>query len=252
MRIVYGVTLGRDIQQFISDLPSAFEHYPSKLIYKGRNTLREFTFSDNSQIIVKKFKTAGILKSLSYFIAPNKAQRAFKNSIMYLREGVPTPAALAYVECRKLGMIRNLFFITAPDYTPDLVKTLRRKDFNEVVVRKLCQFIINIHSKNIVHGDLNLSNILYDGSKFSVIDTNRSRKIKKITDKSIIRDLRRITHRRDLLKCIAREYWNQMSILHPNVYLGKSEEFTKRLIKSVLQMEYKKRILHKLTRRNNR
>jgi tRNA A-37 threonylcarbamoyl transferase component Bud32 len=126
-----------------------------------------------------------------------------------------------------------------PDFTPDLVNVLRHRDFDASLAKQLGVFVAYMHQNGVLHGDLNLSNILYDkDTGFKLIDTNRARIVASPSREKCIDDLRRVTHRRDLLKVVTRAYaeargWNVDETLHS-------------IFKSLLRFEKRKRVLHKI------
>ena len=69
-----------------------------------------------------------------------------------------------------------------------------------------------MHSKGILHGDLNLSNFLYERQEdgqfsFVMIDINRSQFCDGVpSDGTCLNNLVRLTHRRDLYEDLIRRY----------------------------------------------
>lgn len=232
------------IEHFINNLPESFNLLPGKTIYKGRNEIKSFTGEDGFEIIVKRFPKKNFISALLATLSKSKAHKAYNNSQLFTEIGITTPTPIAYFDERKRKIIGTSYFITAPDYTPDLVNILRKPQFDAQIAKKLAQFVAHIHNRNITHGDLNLTNILYDGEKFILIDTNRAQKRKRISINQRISDLKRITHRRDLLKFIAAEYWEYMHQNHSTIIKTDRENFVISTLKTLLKMEKKKKILH--------
>ena len=109
-----------------------------------------------------------------------------------------------------------------------------------------------MHSRGFLHGDLNLSNILFTrtpdgGFGFTVIDTNRSKWIdRKPTEKELIENLVRLSHNRAILSDVGRRY-AAIAGLDP-------ERFARRLVKRLDSFEAVrerrariKKILHRIT-----
>ena len=74
--------------------------------------------------------------------------------------------------------------------------------------------VVMMHSKGILHGDLNLSNFLCtstnEGYRFSIIDTNRSRFCQGWPSRrQCVKNLVRLTHRRDLFEYLVSSYARQ-------------------------------------------
>lgn len=72
------------------------------------------------------------------------------------------------------------------------------------------RFLIEMHEKGFMHGNQNLSNILFykkDGAyKFEVIDINRSHFITTPTKEDCLNNLMRITRNRELSKRVVERY----------------------------------------------
>ncbi|MBO5699828.1 MAG: hypothetical protein J6R57_00240, partial [Bacteroidales bacterium] len=81
----------RDIKDFILSIPSKFEKGEGKVIYKGRNELREFEYGGKN-FIVKSYKKPNIINRFVYGIfRPSKARRSYENALKLIEIGVGTP-----------------------------------------------------------------------------------------------------------------------------------------------------------------
>jgi aminoglycoside phosphotransferase (APT) family kinase protein len=74
----------------------------------------------------------------------------------------------------------------------------------------LAGFLVELHRKGILHGDLNLTNILYrpsdNGYHFSLIDNNRSTFVAHPSQEVCLKNMVRLTHNRELLAEIITQY----------------------------------------------
>ena len=87
-----------------------------------------------------------------------------------------------------------------------------RQDFDRELGRAVMQHLVLMHSRGVLHGDLNLTNFLYrrdDDSTyhFMMIDINRSHFTDGMpTPRQCLRNLVRLTHRRDLYEFLIHQY----------------------------------------------
>lgn len=196
---------------FFTLLPTVFDT-EGETVYQGRNVVKRFTH-EGKEWIVKRYKRPNLVQRIAYtFFKKSKAERAFLYAGMLKERGIGTPEAIACIELKAHGLISDSFFISEvchdPAVFPALVQT---PDFDKRLADELAAFFVQMHSKGFLHGDPNLTNILYreegkTGFAFSVIDTNRSLFKKHPGRKECLDNLKRVTHRRDLLRHIVTRY----------------------------------------------
>lgn len=198
------------ISPFLSELPFVFDQ-KGEMIYDKRNTVKLFK-EKGTELVVKRYKRPMFHQRIDYtFIRPSKAKRAYNYALKLHRLGVDTPDAVACVEEYKFGLFRTGYFVSTRCSDPDL-KILKEK-YDDDLTKAFACFIAEMHEKGILHGDLNLSNILYrldstapNGFHFTVIDTNRSRFVESASEHQCLRNMVRISHDRELNKHIIGHY----------------------------------------------
>lgn len=230
-------------QSFISQLPEIFQN-KGELIFKKRNEVKRF-YTDHGEWIVKRYKTPNIFQQLAYtFWRKSKAERAFLYAEKLLSLGIDTPIGIAYLEKRKGIWFDDSYFISmACPYPPVFQLLIEKPDFDKELADALTLFFVKLHQKGILHGDLNLDNILYHIDDkceyhFSVIDTNRTLFKSKPTPKECLDNLKRVTHRRDLLQYIVEKY--------AEIRRWDATNCTQQVIKALDKFEKKKRLKRKL------
>ena len=220
-----------DLADEIERLPERFAAEGS-LLFVGRNEVRLMTIGGR-QLVVKRYGRLNTLRAVSYTLfSSSKASRAYRYAREMRRRGIDTPAAVAYIDIHRHGLLRDCYFVS--EYTADrplfdvLVET---PAYDRWLAAEVGRFIATMHSRGVIHGDPNLNNILYrplgaGDYHFSVIDTNRSsfkdsKELKDLKDGNDLKDfrdfpspsrracianLKRLTHRRDLLHDILAAY----------------------------------------------
>lgn len=204
---------------FLYTIPALFIKGQGEVIYCKRNEIRRFTHQDQV-FIVKRYKKANIIQRLVYtFFRPTKAKRAYFFAQEFRQRGIDTPREVAYMETGSWGLFSVGYFVSLEVKGTESHLLLREvKEFSHELAHAVAAQVFLMHSKGILHGDLNLSNFLCielaDGYHFTMIDINRSHFRNRIPKESeCLANLVRITHRRDLYEYLIRQYaelrgWN--------------------------------------------
>lgn len=220
----------------ISRIPELFANQ-GELLYSGRNTVKRFPRT-GTPWVVKRYKRPNLIQRIVYtFFKPSKAERAYLYAHILKAKGVSTPEGIAYIEEKSHGFLSNSYFIsTECTDRPIFQELVETPVYDNVLTEALTAFFVHLHRLGILHGDLNLNNILYrkmpNGQyHFTVIDTNRSHFKKSPTPKECLMNLKRVTHRRDLLEHIVGKYaelrgWNRTSCVR--MVLTALDKFEKR------------------------
>ena len=114
-------------------------------------------------------------------------------------------------DCLGSGDWRGMFDAFPNRFTPIKAKPKDPADYPPELAEAVAQQVWLMHSRGVLHGDLNLSNFLCTkdekGYRFTMIDTNRSHFTEGWpTDGQCLKNLVRLTHRRDLYEDLVRRY----------------------------------------------
>jgi len=224
------------VGKFVRELPQTFDD-SGMLLYDGRNKVKSFIVN-GTEIVVKRYKRPNIIQRISYtFFRKSKAFRAYLFAGILRERGFDTPHEVAFIEFGNGVLMSDCYFVSVSCNQPALSELLRRKDFDRHIADDLASFLVRLHQKGVLHGDLNLTNILYnkqpDGHyKFTLIDTNRS-KFRQPTHADCIENLKRLTHDEALMTYVISQYalirgWNR-------------NETVKEVIRKVKDFEKKRR-----------
>ncbi len=205
---------------FIRQIPELFARGEGEVIYSQRNEVRRMLHQDRV-FIVKRYKKINAIQQVVYTLfRKTKAARAFLFAQEFRHRGVDTPHEIAYIETTKHGLFTIGYFVCEECLWREAALDLReREDYDRQLGRAVMQHTVFMHSQGVLHGDLNLTNFLYqkddDGCyRFMMIDTNRSHFTNGMpTDEQCMKNLIRITHRRDVYDYLVRQYadirgWN--------------------------------------------
>ena len=220
----------QNFRPFYDNIPSWFDQKGEEL-HKGRNTVKLIRLADGTPVVVKRYGVPNFVPRLCYtFGRRSKARRAYEFASRLHDLGIDTPAPVACIEERDWGFFGLSYFVSRHDQRPSL-EVLYDDLFlaHDDLAEAFASFLVRMHSKGFLHGDLNLSNILYEQVeddqqpetaaqhctfRFAVIDINRSRFCRQPSRKRCLRNLVRITHKRPLMREIVGHYarlrgWHQ-------------------------------------------
>ena len=167
------------LKDLMQNLPSRFEK-EGELLFKSRNTIKKFVLSDGMEIVVKKYKTPILIQRIVYsYFRKTKAERAYVNAAELMRRGIDTPMNIAWASVKENGLFHTGYFVSDVNDAPAIENELQGgENFNKALAEDFAQFVALLHSKGIIHKDLNCTNVIYrpksEGNyEFSLIDNNR-------------------------------------------------------------------------------
>ena len=198
------------VGEFVSRI-SEFYDSEGEMLYNKRNVVKRFYFNGEA-LIVKRYKVPMWFQRIAYtFWRPSKALRAYRFAMLLQPLGIDTPVPVACIEVKRYGLFRQGYFVSTECSDPD-VKCLKEDPIgNEPLLKAYVQFLVKMHEAGFMHGDLNLSNVLYrqnpDGTyHFTVIDINRSHFIQNPTREQCLQNLMRINRDREFSRLIVSRY----------------------------------------------
>ena len=201
------------LRDFIGALPGRFDG--GELVFRSRNTIRRFTAPDGTVLVVKHFRRRGLLQRIIYStVEHSKGRRAYDNGLELLRRGFDTPEPVAYIELKRRGLLCDTYFVSRECNDAGLYGALVDTElFDHAQADAVASLLARMHDSGALHGDPNLNNILCrreaDGSlHLTLIDTNRSHFTAPggLSASRCLDNLKRVTHRRDLLAYIVGRY----------------------------------------------
>lgn len=197
---------------FIGLLPAMMRAGKGETVYDGRNQVARFRH-EGCVFMVKRFKRVNAIQKMVYsFFRKSKAERAYLFAEEFSRRGIDTPQRVAYMEETSAGLFDVGYFVSLETPGTETSLLLREvQDYPPQLAQAVVQQIVLMHSKGILHGDLNLSNFLCTedagGYHFAMIDINRSQFCDGVpSDDTCLNNLVRLTHRRDLYEDLIRRY----------------------------------------------
>lgn len=207
----------QELHEFIKSLPKNFER-EGEILYDERNVIKSFMVRTHEKytekVVVKRYKCPNIIQQIIYsFFRKSKAERAFSYGIQLQEASINTPTPIAYFEEWKNGLFKFGYYLSGYDNAPAIRKELiEKEEFNQTMAEDFAIFVANLHNKDILHHDLNSTNVLYHPEanghfSFSVIDINRMTfKKSNLTLSECLDNLTRFTGRMDLFEYVLKKY----------------------------------------------
>lgn len=201
------------LTDFLMSLPDLFKEGRGEVLYAGRNEVR-LLCEGGLRLVAKRYKRVNVVQRVVYtFFRRTKAERAYTFAGILRERGVDTPKEVAYLEESRNGLFETGYFVSLEcPYPPAFDRLVPPKDFDADMATRLSAFIDYMHSRGVLHGDMNFGNFLYhtDDSgecRFTVIDTNRSHFRQGYPSrKECLWNFRTTTHRRDVFRYMVAEY----------------------------------------------
>ncbi len=197
------------LREFIAMLPSRFDN-EGETLFDARNTVKGFRLPDGTRLVVKRFGRLRFFRRVIYsMFCSTKARRAYVNGMRFLALGFSTPEPVAYIEIYDGLLLSDCYFVSLHSDAKELFpRMVTSEQYDRGLADRVAQLMADLHGKGAVHGDPNLKNILSDGDDrpLVLIDTNRSYFKNRLGRKECLRNLMRVSHRRDLIEHVARRY----------------------------------------------
>ncbi len=216
-----------------------------------RNTIKLFKLEDKT-INIKSFKVPHLVNRIVYkYFRKSKARRSFEFATILLEKGIGTPQPVAFVENSNwLGLNDSYYasehlevdltyreLILIPDY-PD----------HENILRQFTRFSFELHEKGIEFLDHSPGNTLINKGEngqyhFYLVDLNRMQFHTEMNFEQRMKNLRRLTSKKEMIAIMSDEYSKLYSERSP-------EEIFERIWEEAYQFregfERKKRLKKKL------
>ena len=179
MKIVVN-PLYNDLQGWLERLPDSFNH-DGETIYTGRNLIKVMTTPLGRLVNVKRYHAPRGVNSLVYSMGMRKpkGQRAFEYPAILKAKGIETPEAIAYIEQRRYGLLRECFLITEQcPYEHTMYEMGNAPEGSyEALAEAFALYTAHMHDRQVMHRDYSPGNILWtdagDDYHFSIVDINR-------------------------------------------------------------------------------
>ena len=198
-------------------LNEIFVNFNSKgkiLVNGQRNAIKLFEV-EGITLNIKSFKRPNLINKIVYrYFRKSKARRSFEfaSKLMEMQIGTPQPVAF-FENYDFVGLKESYYACEHLENVFEFREIVQNEAFEnrDFIIRKFTQFTFEMHEKGIEFLDHSPGNTLIykntDGSySFFLVDLNRMKFHETIDFKTRMKNLSKITHKKDMIAVMSNEY----------------------------------------------
>ena len=198
-------------------LNEIFVNFNSKgkiLVNGQRNAIKLFEV-EGITLNIKSFKKPNLINKIVYrYFRKSKARRSFEfaSKLMEMQIGTPQPVAF-FENYDFVGLKESYYACEHLENVFEFREIVQNEAFEnrDFIIRKFTQFTFEMHQKGIEFLDHSPGNTLIrkntDGSySFFLVDLNRMKFHETIDFKTRMKNLSKITHKKDMIEVMSNEY----------------------------------------------
>ena len=186
-----------------------------KILVNGqRNAIKLFEV-EGITLNIKSFKRPNLINKIVYrYFRKSKARRSFEfaSKLMEMQIGTPQPVAF-FENYDFVGLKESYYACEHLENVFEFREIVQNEAFEnrDFIIRKFTQFTFEMHEKGIEFLDHSPGNTLIhknaDGSySFFLVDLNRMQFHETIDFKTRMKNLSKITHKKDMIAVMSNEY----------------------------------------------
>lgn len=178
------------LRQFVGQIPQRMLTEGTYIYGGRRNLIVWLEAPDGTRLNVKRYKKPAFPSNIIYSVGIRqpKGLRAFNYPSLLLSKGIETPESVAYIEERRLGILRHSWLITVQCPYSHLLYEMGNatEQVYTPLAHALAAYVAHMHQQQVLHLDFSPGNILWDVAqpidnsqkpeyRFSIVDINRMR-----------------------------------------------------------------------------
>ena len=181
---------------------------------RQRNQIKLFDF-EGKTINVKSFKKPNFINKIAYkFFRKSEARRSFEYANILLEKGIGTPQPIAFQENYDFLGLTSSFYVSE-HLEVDLTYREISQDFSypdtEKILKQFVGFCYKLHQNGIEFLDHSPGNTLIkkvsnNQYEFFLVDLNRMRFHEKIDFETRMKNLSRLTPKKEIIEFMSKEY----------------------------------------------
>ena len=185
-----------------------------KILSDGdRNCIKIFD-CNSFQVAIKSFKKPNFINKIIYrFFRKSKAKRSFEYANVLMNKGIGTPMPIAYYECFDIIGLKESYYVSEHLKVDLTYRDLVQTDYpdGENILRQFTCFSFEMHQKGIEFLDHSPGNTLIKNQgngnySFYLVDLNRMKFHDKIDFQTRMKNLSRLTPKKEMVKIMSNEY----------------------------------------------
>lgn len=190
-------------------------NFKGKILVNGqRNAIKLFEV-EGITLNIKSFKRPNLINKIVYrYFRKSKARRSFEfaSKLMEMQIGTPQPVAF-FENYDFVGLKESYYACEHLENVFEFREIVQNEAFEnrDFIIRKFTQFTFEMHEKGIEFLDHSPGNTLIrkniDGSySFFLVDLNRMKFHETIDFQTRMKNLSKITHKKDMIAVMSNEY----------------------------------------------
>lgn len=202
------------IKELILDNIVNFNSKGRVLVNGQRNAIKLFDVDDIT-LNIKSFKKPNLINKIAYrYFRKSKASRSFEfaSKLMDMQIGTPKPVAF-FEHFDLVGLNESYYVCEHLENVFEFRAIVQNEDFTnrEEIVRQFTRFTFQMHQSGVEFLDHSPGNTLikdnYNGSySFYLVDLNRMKFHDTIDFQTRMKNLSKITHKKDMIEVMSNEY----------------------------------------------
>ncbi len=204
----------QSLKELVLDAISNFNSKGKVLVEGQRNAIKLFDLKDIT-LNIKSFKKPNLINKIAYrYFRKSKARRSFEfaSKLMEMQIGTPNPVAF-FENYDFIGLKESYYACEHLENVFEFREIVQNEAFEsrDFIIRKFTQFTFEMHEKGIEFLDHSPGNTLIrkntDGSySFFLVDLNRMKFHETLDFKTRMKNLSKITHKKDMIVVMSNEY----------------------------------------------
>ena len=206
-----------NFSKYKTQIENCITHFTSSgkdFVIGKRNAIKLFELG-NEVISIKSFKKPNIINKIVYrYFRKSKARRSFEfaSKLMEMQIGTPQPVAF-FENYDFIGLKESYYACQHLENVFEFREIVQNEAFEnrDFIIRKFTEFTFEMHEKGIEFLDHSPGNTLIrkntDGSySFFLVDLNRMKFHESLDFKTRMKNLSKITHKKDMIVVMSNEY----------------------------------------------
>ena len=211
------VVINKEFKSKQIELKNCVKNFNSYGVLFGdgqRNKIKLFEL-EGKTINIKSFKIPNLINKIVYkYFRKSKARRSFEFATILLEKGIGTPQPIAYFENYDIVGLKDSYYVSEHlecDLTfRELVEIPDYPDHSNILLQ-FTRFSFELHEKGIEFLDHSPGNTLiknlYNGNyAFYLVDLNRMEFHSEMSFESRMKNLSRLTPKREMVLIMSEEY----------------------------------------------
>lgn len=168
----------KDLESFLESLDTRYRK-KGRTLHVDNNAVRSFAITElGREIVVKRYQKNVKLQRLLSLFKTCQAEKAYYNAFKLQELGIDTPNPIAFVKQTKIGLMDYCYFACEKSSSKSLEPIFQiSRQLDQHLATSLARFLIDLHTKGVLHHNLKEGNILYSQDAdtnyhFSLIDNN--------------------------------------------------------------------------------